>query len=543
MGLDMKPGTVVGVALLIVLGVARTSAQSCVGDCDNSGAVTADELLTLVNTGLGNTQASACLEGVPSGTEVRVSLIIQGVDNAVNECSPEPSATPTGTVLAFASPTPSPTPTGCSTNGPVQGGSIVVFENLQVSATHNPLLSLRNSSNSLVHASCFYAGATHSTCNVTAFTAVLPRQSSTQWQASVGGGTIPAIPEIPFNGELVCIQVDAAESPISQNSLVGTSQDSEQCPAVATSISGFDTNNGDNALCLGGSAITGSCPTGAEYDGCPTGVDPGRIESCWSQSQFTIVCAAAATVTPSPAPTPTVTPMLPPASLVITSVKSAASGTIGDNITALMTVANQGGSAAGPFSALYYYSSDQTITSSDTFSGEECDFNGLAAGQSITCAGPLTVPSTLVPGVYYLGAILTYAGVTSSTAATHQIFLSAPEVSVRPGTHLGEVKAGIMAADEAAAISDVQRRKTARAAALAEREYGAAHTRLRLYALATQLAFAKHKAKIHPAHTDAAKIDALRRNIARVRIKRQAAGWIAGDFKDPETLQAATGRN
>ncbi len=92
-----------------------------------------------------------------------------------------------------------------------------------------------------------------------------------------------------------------------------------------------------------------------------------------------------------------------------------------------------------------------------------------------------------------------------------------------------EVKRKVMSAEEAAAVSDVQMRKVARAAALAESTYGAAHVRLRFYALATELAFAKHKAKIRATHSSAARIAALRRCIARVRIQRQAAGWIADD--------------
>jgi protease PrsW len=106
-----------------------------------------------------------------------------------------------------------------------------------------------------------------------------------------------------------------------------------------------------------------------------------------------------------------------------------------------------------------------------------------------------------------------------------------------------EVQAGIMSADEAAAISDAQMRKAARAAALEERAYGAAHTRLRFYALATDLAFAKHHARINGGPTSAARIDTLRREIAQVRMKRQVADWISGDVKGPEARGTASGGN
>jgi hypothetical protein len=59
---------------------------ACIGDCDRSGEATVDELITLVNIALGNAQPSACPDGVPSGTEVDIALIIQAVNNALNGC-------------------------------------------------------------------------------------------------------------------------------------------------------------------------------------------------------------------------------------------------------------------------------------------------------------------------------------------------------------------------------------------------------------------------------------------------------------------------
>ena len=58
----------------------------CVGDCEASGEVTVDEIITLVNIALGNVQASVCPHGVPSGAEVDIALIIQAVNNALNQC-------------------------------------------------------------------------------------------------------------------------------------------------------------------------------------------------------------------------------------------------------------------------------------------------------------------------------------------------------------------------------------------------------------------------------------------------------------------------
>jgi streptogramin lyase len=60
---------------------------SCIGDCDGSRDVTINELITMVNIALGGPQPSACPDGVPSGTEVDIALIIQAVNNALNGCS------------------------------------------------------------------------------------------------------------------------------------------------------------------------------------------------------------------------------------------------------------------------------------------------------------------------------------------------------------------------------------------------------------------------------------------------------------------------
>jgi RsiW-degrading membrane proteinase PrsW (M82 family) len=83
-----------------------------------------------------------------------------------------------------------------------------------------------------------------------------------------------------------------------------------------------------------------------------------------------------------------------------------------------------------------------------------------------------------------------------------------------------EVTGGVLTADEAAAIGDVQMRKATRAEAFQEDTYGPANARLRLYALGTELAFAKHKARVDPAHATGARIDAIRTAIVQVKATR-----------------------
>ena len=78
---------------------------------------------------------------------------------------------------------------------PGTAGSIIVFENLQVSTTSDPLLSLANESNRIAFASCFYADTA---CNLEDFAVQLAPQSQMQWQAGAGSsgssGVVPALP-------------------------------------------------------------------------------------------------------------------------------------------------------------------------------------------------------------------------------------------------------------------------------------------------------------------------------------------------------------
>lgn len=60
---------------------------SCVGDCDVSGAVIVNELITIVNIALGNTPLSACTAGDADGSgDITINEIIAAVNNALTAC-------------------------------------------------------------------------------------------------------------------------------------------------------------------------------------------------------------------------------------------------------------------------------------------------------------------------------------------------------------------------------------------------------------------------------------------------------------------------
>jgi len=72
-------------AMLMLVINAKPSV--CVGNCYGSGTVTVDEILTLVNIALGIAQPSACPEGIPSGANVDIALILTAVNNALTGCT------------------------------------------------------------------------------------------------------------------------------------------------------------------------------------------------------------------------------------------------------------------------------------------------------------------------------------------------------------------------------------------------------------------------------------------------------------------------
>ena len=66
--------------------IASLVGGTCIGDCNGDGNVPVDELIKGVNIALGNTQPSACSQGVPSGTTVDIALLVKAVNAALNGC-------------------------------------------------------------------------------------------------------------------------------------------------------------------------------------------------------------------------------------------------------------------------------------------------------------------------------------------------------------------------------------------------------------------------------------------------------------------------
>ena len=179
--------------------------------------------------------------------------------------------------------------------------SLIIFPKVIADGTRDTVIQLTNTSNSLVAVRCVYLNGTPTppfglpALAETHFSLSLFAQQPTHWVASQGRpvdptdppcsamntscngagfdpGVVPAAPS-GFQGELLCVQTDGSGAPLSGNNLVGQATVQNIATGalaqyIAIGLRGFDTNDGDNTLCLGG-GVTLQCPNGAEYEGCP----------------------------------------------------------------------------------------------------------------------------------------------------------------------------------------------------------------------------------------------------------------------------------
>ena len=92
--------------------------------------------------------------------------------------------------------------------------------------------------------------------------------------------------------------------------------------------------------------------------------------------------------------------------LIVSSISGPHLNKPGGRIAISNTITNQGTLAAGSFVVNFYLSTDQQITTNDTFLGKR-SVRGLAAGAS---SGPMstnvTIPRSVTTGSYFIGAIV-----------------------------------------------------------------------------------------------------------------------------------------
>lgn len=106
----------------LTLAVGSTAGAACLGDCNDDGSVTVDEILTGVNIALGASSVAACGAMDDNGDgQVTVDEILISITKALGGCSavstPTPTATATATQAAVATATAPPRPSvppGCN---------------------------------------------------------------------------------------------------------------------------------------------------------------------------------------------------------------------------------------------------------------------------------------------------------------------------------------------------------------------------------------------------------------------------------------------
>jgi hypothetical protein len=190
-----------------------------------------------------------------------------------------------------------------------QSASILVFPKVIADGTRDTVIQITNTSNSMVHAHCFYVNGAltfpeldEGPNNPPLWTEIdfdiwLTKQQPTYWVVSEGRlvdpseepcsrvegvfncenagidpGRVPPVVE-DFTGELKCVETDSSGAPVSGNHLKGeatliTLSTDEVAKYNAIGVIGNENNNGDGVLCLGGET-SDLCEIGAEYNACP----------------------------------------------------------------------------------------------------------------------------------------------------------------------------------------------------------------------------------------------------------------------------------
>jgi hypothetical protein len=93
--------------------------------------------------------------------------------------------------------------------------------------------------------------------------------------------------------------------------------------------------------------------------------------------------------------------------LTLSKLNANTSATVGGRLqNAAAEILNRGKRPASSFRIRFYLSTDTNITTDDIDTGSGCEITGLARGESAQCITDVDVPASVMPGSYYLGAII-----------------------------------------------------------------------------------------------------------------------------------------
>jgi len=153
--------------------------------------------------------------------------------------------------------------------------------------------------------------------------------------------------------------------------------------------------------------------TGTYYIGAIADMKNKILESDKSNNSF---AASPTIITPGP-------------DLVVTALGAPATASRGQTITVPVTVKNQGTGTSGLFYVGLYLSTDNSITSSDTFLGDEY-VSSLAAGAQLTYNTTITIPDNIT-GTYYIGAIADTKNAILESDKNNNSFAASPTTIAR----------------------------------------------------------------------------------------------------------------
>ena len=173
-------------------------------------------------------------------------------------------------------------------------------------------------------------------------------------------------------------------------------------PVCVLTASPTSINAGSSTL------LTASCsPAATSYSWTNTGFGSGTssgLVSPFATATYTVTGTNAAGVGNTANATISVATSALIPDLEVTGLTAPVSGIAGAQIVITVTAHNKGNLTAQPFRLGFYLSGDAVISLSDLIIGTCFYSGGLSAGQSITCAIPITIPAGIAPGSYYLGA-------------------------------------------------------------------------------------------------------------------------------------------
>ena len=205
---------------------------------------------------------------------------------------------------------------------------------------------------------------------------VTPRTWNGTIYYAVSGTTLPSKPT-----NVTAVASDGAISVAFTPGVIGSG-------TLVTYWAGCSNNNNASYVWTNGSSSPLTVP----------GLTNGTIYYCYAVTRSTlgdgVWSAASNAVIPIGMP-----------DLIVSSVTASTVGQVGGALDIGVTVMNRGSVTAGQSQVALYLSTNQTILLSDIYLGWNCSTPSLAAGETTTCAGNITIPSTIAPGAYYFGAI------------------------------------------------------------------------------------------------------------------------------------------